>query len=197
MTQPTQSDTDSHRELTNLLHHCAQGRQSALQRLYELTSAQLFALLLRILKRRDLAEEALQDAFLSVWRNSGSYNGAKGAPMTWLVSICRHRALDMLRRDRREVHIDPESEMQEMAETPYGENTGLLSHAEVRALQQCLDELSEGQRHSIQLAYFDGCTHLEIAQSLSSPLGTVKSWVRRGLQALKGCLERLEQQLEQ
>ena len=86
------------RRLADLLHACAQGRQAAFQELYGQVSPQLFSILLRILKRKDLAEEALQDALLSVWRNAGSYSAEKGAPMTWLVSICRYRALDMLRR---------------------------------------------------------------------------------------------------
>lgn len=105
MTLSAPTPLDKTRLLMSLLHGCAQGRQSACQRLYQLTSPQLFAILVRILKRRDLAEEALQDAFLSVWRNAASYTAQKGAPMTWLVSICRYRALDMLCRENRETHV--------------------------------------------------------------------------------------------
>src|SRR5690348_17979644 len=101
---------DRNRHLTDLLHACAQGRQAAFQELYRLVSPQLFAVLLRILKRRDLAEEALQDALLSVWRNAGSYSADKGTPMTWLLSICRYRALDSLRRGKREVPFEPAGE---------------------------------------------------------------------------------------
>jgi RNA polymerase sigma-70 factor (ECF subfamily) len=183
------------RQLVDLLHGVSQGRQAAFQELYGLVSPQLFASLLRILKRRDLAEEALQDAFLSVWRNAGSYSADKGAPMTWLVSICRYRALDTLRRQRREVSLEP---MLEDVEDGTAELAGLvdesadgtlISKAETRALDDCMGLLNDGQRSSLKLAYFDGCTHEEIAAHLSSPIGTVKSWVRRGLESLKRCLE--------
>ena len=183
------------RQLTDLLHTVAQGRQAAFQELYGLVSPQLFAVLLRILKRRDLAEEALQDALLSVWRNAASYSADKGAPMTWLVSICRYRALDSLRRQRREVSLEP---MLEGVEDGTSELAGLvdesadgalISKAEERALDDCMRRLNDGQRSSLKLAYFDGCTHEEIAANLGSPIGTVKSWVRRGLESLKRCLE--------
>lgn len=192
---PSTADASEARQhqLVDLLHGCAMGRQPAFQKLYQLTSPQLFAVLVRILKRRDLAEEALQDSFLNIWRNASSYTAEKGAPMTWLISICRYRALDMLRRERREVHIDPsdnDSEDNVLNTLADDSETGdLISHAEARALKHCLDGLSEGQRSSLKLAYFDGCSHEEIADTLKTPLGTIKSWVRRGLQGLKQCLE--------
>ena len=183
------------RRLVDLLHACAQGRQAAFQELYGQVSPQLFSILLRILKRKDLAEEALQDALLSVWRNAGSYSAEKGAPMTWLVSICRYRALDMLRRERREVSLEPAQEAaeDEMAETAgladVAADPELISKAEERALEECMRRLNDGQQTSLRLAYVDGCTHEEIAARIKSPIGTVKSWVRRGLESLKRCLE--------
>ena len=183
---------ERNRRLTDLLHACAQGRQAAFQELYRETAPQLFAVLLRILRRRDLAEEALQDALLSVWRNAGSYAADKGAPMTWLISICRYRALDMLRREKREVSLDTEREDLEH-DAISGQETepeGLsVSRAEERKLEECMGRLNDGQRRSVRLAYVDGCTHEEIATRIGSPVGTVKSWVRRGLESLKRCLE--------
>jgi len=181
---------DRNRHLADLLHACAQGRQAAFQELYQLVSPQLFAVLVRILRRRDLAEEALQDALLSVWRNAGSYAADKGAPMTWLVSICRYRALDMLRREKREVSLDLE-DLDDDAVTEQAAATGevSVSRAEERALEDCMQRLNDGQRKSVRLAYVDGCTHEEIAARVGSPVGTVKSWVRRGLESLKRCLE--------
>jgi RNA polymerase sigma-70 factor (ECF subfamily) len=184
---------ERNRRLTDLLHACAQGRQAAFQELYRQVSPQLFAVLLRILKRRDLAEEALQDALLSVWRNAGSYSAEKGAPLTWIVSICRYRALDMLRRSRREVSLEQaglgdEDGPTEIADASAGD-AEWVSKAEQRALEDCMQRLNDGQQKSLKLAYFDGCTHEEIAASLGSPVGTVKSWVRRGLESLKRCLE--------
>jgi len=186
---------DRNRRLTDLLHACAQGRQAAFQELYQQVSPQLFAVLVRILKRQDLAEEALQDALVSVWRNAGSYAADKGAPMTWLISICRYRALDILRREQREVSmeqvVDEEAEegaaLSEFADS--SAEIALISKAESRALERCLNRLNEGQRKSLRLAYFEGSSHEEIAATLKSPIGTVKSWVRRGLESLKNCLE--------
>lgn len=183
---------ERNRHLTDLLHACAQGRQAAFQELYQETSPQLFAVLVRILKRRDLAEEALQDALLSVWRNAGSYAAEKGAPMTWMVSICRYRALDMLRREKREVSLDMQRE--DLDEDGISEQETVtsevsVSKAEERALEDCMQRLNDGQRRSVRLAYVDGCTHEEIAARTGSPVGTVKSWVRRGLESLKRCLE--------
>lgn len=185
---------DRNRHLADLLHACAQGRQAAFQALYREVSPQLFAVLVRILRRRDLAEEALQDALLSVWRNAGSYSAEKGAPMTWLVSICRYRALDMLRRERREVSLDTEREDldedgQQVSDGEAVMDTVSTSKAEERKLDECMGKLNGGQQQSIRLAYVDGCTHEEIAARIGSPVGTVKSWVRRGLESLKRCLE--------
>ncbi len=132
---------------------------------------------------------------MSVWRNAASYSADKGAPMTWLVSICRYRALDTLRRQRLEVSLDP---MLEDMEDGTSELAGLvdesadgalISKAEERLLDDCMQRLNDGQRSSLKLAYFAGCTHEEIAANLGSPVGTVKSWVRRGLESLKRCLE--------
>ena len=194
MAASTADIQDRNRHLADLLHACAQGRQAAFQALYREVSPQLFAVLVRILKRRDLAEEALQDALLSVWRNAGSYSADKGAPMTWLVSICRYRALDMLRREKREVSLDTEREDidedgQEVSAGEMVTDAVSLSKAEERKLEDCMGKLNGGQQQSIRLAYVDGCTHEEIATRVGSPVGTIKSWVRRGLESLKRCLE--------
>ncbi|HSN17115.1 MAG TPA: sigma-70 family RNA polymerase sigma factor [Gammaproteobacteria bacterium] len=180
------------RELVDLLHGCALGRQADFARLYELTSPQLFSVLMRMFKRRDLAEDALQEAFTSVWRNAGSYTAERGTPMTWLMSICRYRALDMLRDQRHEVPLGPGDDGDgDMEEAFLDSASGAeeISHAEARALSRCLDRLQQAQRNSLRFAYFQGLSHDEIAVRLQAPIGTVKSWVRRGLQSLKRCLE--------
>ena len=171
--------------LADLMHRCAQGDQGALRELYALASPQLLALLMRMLRRRDLAEEVLQEAFVSAWRNASEYDAGRGRVMTWLVTIARNRALDELRRTARAAlvpGIDLDQLPDEAPEESYGP-------AEARALAACLDALPDGQRRSVQLAYLDGLTQDEIARALRAPLGTVKSWVRRGLSALRRCLE--------
>lgn len=176
------ADRDAH--LADLMHRCARGDQGAFRELYALTSPQLLALLIRMLRRRDLAEEVLQEAFVSAWRNAPEYTASRGRVFAWLTTIARNRALDELRRTKRAA-LDPGASLDELPDEE-GEET--YGDAEVRALSACLDALPDGQRRSVQLAYLDGLSHDEIAQALRAPLGTVKSWVRRGLAALKQCL---------
>ncbi|CAN5131404.1 sigma-70 family RNA polymerase sigma factor [soil metagenome] len=175
--------------LVDLLSRCALHDAAAFKALYDAVSSQLFASLLRILKRKDLAEDALQEVMLSVWHNAGSYRTDRGRPMTWLTSIARYRALDMLRRQRPETQY--EDEFVEGLRVSRDETiTRAESAAERQRLEECMNDLSREQSTSIRLAYFDGCTHREISARLSAPLGTAKSWIRRGLQALKDCLTR-------
>lgn len=188
---------ETHREqreakLVAWMAGCARGDAAALERLYAELSPQLFGLLLRILQRRDLAEEAVQDTFVSVWRKASEYRADRGRVATWVLSIGRYRALDMLRRNRREIGMEPEdllqaSDARVAAEADAGELPRSL--AEYRRLRRCLDALSREQRSSVVLAYFQGHTQEEIAALMKAPLGTAKSWVRRALMSLKRCLE--------
>lgn len=175
-----------------LLARCGKGDRNALSELYAHISPQLFGVLLRILRRSDLAEEALQDVFVSIWRNAGSYRPERGHAVGWLVTIARYRALDIKRSRRLEVPMDEASERaQEQLLSPEPEPlTTALQAEDNRQLSDCLSGLGSSQQRCIKLAYLDGCTHEEIAAQIGSPLGTVKSWVRRGLQALKDCLQR-------
>lgn len=178
--------TRENRLLVHLLEACADGDREAFARLYRLTSPKLYGLALRMLKQEARAQECLQDGFLSIWRNAASYDSAKAAPMTWMVSIVRHRALDLLRQRRPEVHLD-DSELAES--NGYSDPLPMLS-GEADALARCLDELREAQRRCLLLAYYEGLTHPELAARMDTPLGTVKTWIRRGLEQMKRCLER-------
>ena len=178
-------------ELARLLSSTAQGDQRAFADLYTATSSHLYALLLRILKRRDWAEEALQDCFIRVWQKSDSYSSEKGAPLTWLLSIARYRALDLLRSRRPEDSQEDEDvhENLSFADTRV-DLAGDADHAQsMTALRRCMATLQDEQRKSVLLAYYEGYTHHELSRRLEAPLGTVKSWVRRGLQRLRECLE--------
>ena len=177
------------RHLVSWLAGCARGEPAALENLYRALSPQLFGLLMRILKRRDLAEEALQDTFVNVWRKASEYRAGRGKVATWVLTIARNRAFDLLRRYRREVSMEPENLIGLGDALSVNDDTGdMRSMAEYRRLRQCMEALSEDQRSSLLLAYFEGLTQEEIAQRLEKPLGTVKSWVRRALISLKGCL---------
>ena len=177
-------------ERTDLLRRCAAGDKVAFRDLYTGSSPQLFAVLLRILKRADLAEEALQDTFVRIWMNAGSYRPGKGQPLTWMISIARYRALDLYRRGRAEGLVADGEDYIAAAESAEPSPVAAAELAtDSRALRHCLNQLSVEQQRSVRLAYLDGCTHEQIAMATKAPLGTVKSWVRRGLLALRSCLE--------
>lgn len=178
------ASADRDARLADLMLRCAHADQGAFRELYALTSPQLLALLIRMLRRRDLAEEVLQETFVSAWRNAPEYTASRGRVFAWLTTIARNRALDELRRTQRAAIQHGVS----LDDLPDEEGEDSYGPAEVRALSACLDALPDGQRRSVQLAYLDGLSHDEIAQAMRAPLGTVKSWVRRGLAALKQCL---------
>jgi RNA polymerase sigma-70 factor (ECF subfamily) len=176
--------------LERLLDAAARGDRQAFATLYARSSAKLFAVALRILKRRDRAEEVLQDAFLNIWNHAGDYRPERGAATTWMASIVRNRALDYLRRDRPQVSLDEAPGHEAWTDPGLNPLEQTLENAEARRIKACLDELDEKPRQAILKAYYEGLTHEELATRLEAPLGTIKSWVRRGLLRLKGCLER-------
>ena len=174
----------------DLLHRCAQGDKVAFRELYARCAPQLFAVLMRILGRADLAEDALHDVFIRIWENAATYRPQKGQPMTWMMSIARYRALDLLRGARSQRLVaDGDDQLAGIETQDIGPQEAAEQSADGRALRACLERLTDGQQKSIRLAYLSGYTHEQIAATLPAPLGTVKSWVRRGLQSLKVCLE--------
>jgi len=195
-------------ELTALLARIAREDAAALRTLYDLTATKLFGVAIRILVKREWAEEVLQDAFINIWRYAGDYRENIAAPLTWMSTIVRNRALDFLRRQKNEraasaVRADagdiagPAMSLAESGDTleewlPGDEtdpaDSALLSEA-ARQLALCMKRLDANQRQAVALAYLRDQSHAEIAQTLAVPLGTVKSWVRRGLEKLKLCME--------
>ena len=176
-------------DLASLLAACARRDRSAFERLYRDTSPKLFGVALRILRREDWAEDVLQECYLRIWDHAPEYRAGLAAPMTWMTSIVRNRCLDWVRRPRLEV-IDEEGALIEAAASGEpGPLAALESGSEARALKRCLDTLEARQRQAIALAYYEGLSHAELAHHLRAPLGTVKTWVRRGLLRLKSCLE--------
>jgi RNA polymerase sigma-70 factor, ECF subfamily len=191
--------SDSSRELGQLLARCGLGDRAAFARLYERTSGHLFAVVLRIQRDRAHAEDLLQEIYVSVWKAAATFDAARSQPLTWLTHIARNRAIDSLRR----AQTQPRTETLSVAddedrpdpvdaiESPAPGPLDLLAQAsDRRQLAQCIERLTPPQRQSVALAFFDGLSHAEVADHLQLPLGTVKSWVRRALMTLKGCLER-------
>ncbi|TMH09008.1 MAG: RNA polymerase subunit sigma-70 [Betaproteobacteria bacterium] len=148
--------------LTDLLARAAVSDQQAFAELYRLTSSHLYAVALRILREPAAAEEVLQESYVNIWHHAGSYVAAKSQPLTWLTSIVRNRCLDHLRR--REIDT-------------------------ITIVKGCVDALEAEQKQAIALAFYQGLSHAELSRHLKQPLGTVKSWVRRGLERLKACLD--------
>lgn len=173
-----------------LLQATAGGDRQAFARLYDQTAPQLFGLALGILKRRDWAEEALQDAYTRIWRSAHRYDAAKGTGISWVVTIARNTALSTLMRRPRDEFA---GNADDMAQMPSGDSDPMqrsMQLSDARQISGCLDELDGDQKSSILLVYYEGLTQKEVADRLNKPIGTVKSWIRRGLIRLKGCLDR-------
>jgi len=180
-------------ELALLLGRTALADQAAFAELYRQTSSHLYAVALRMLRDKAAAEDALQEAFVSVWHHAGSYVAAKSRPQTWLTSIVRNRCLDLLRRrvpDTMTLTRDDDDAEIDLPATGPTPVELLLAGADAAMVRTCVDTLDGGQKQAIALAFFQGLSHSELAAQLQEPLGTVKSWIRRGLERLKSCLER-------
>ena len=182
------------RELMDLLDRIAAQDASALKRLYERTSSPLFGLALRIVRNRDVAEDVLQEAFLSIWRGAGNYRASLSPPMAWMGLIVRSRALDALRK-RSSDRADLMNELDdELAQTLEGDSPNPMDTADASeqsfALHHCLGKLDHKQREVVSLAYLRDQSHGELAEQLKLPLGTVKTWIRRGLEQLRTCMAR-------
>ncbi len=194
------------RDLAQLLSRSALGDRQAFKQLYELTSGHLFAVLLRIQRDRAIAEDLLQEVYVSAWKAAGHFDAHQAQPLTWLTHIARNKAIDSLRRAQAQprlesVHAADEDDErpdldQRMADEGPGPAELLERASDARQLSHCMQGLSAQQRQSVALAFFDGLSHAEVAEQLREPLGTVKSWVRRALMSLKTCLERAAQRDE-
>jgi len=180
--------------LAALMARVALGDQAAFADLYAQTSSHLYGVAVRILKDGALSEEILQEAFVSVWHHAGSYEAAKSQPSTWLAAIVRNRCLDFMRRRELDtVTMTSDDDDGKEFDLPSGDPTPmemLLAGADAQSVRDCVDALDAGPKPAIALAFYQGLSHAELSDHLRQPLGTVKSWVRRALERLKGCLDR-------
>ena len=175
--------------LAELLARTALGDRQAFAQLYDATRSKLFAVSLRIVRERPLAEEVLQDSYVNIWNHAGDYAQARSAPTTWMTAIVRNRSLDVVRRTRELPDIDDALALN-IADESAAPMDDAARRAEAHALHRCLKELEAEQRQAIALAFLHGLTHSELASHVRKPLGTVKTHVRRGLLRLKDCLAR-------
>jgi RNA polymerase sigma-70 factor (ECF subfamily) len=175
--------------LERLLAAVAGGDAQAFERLYHATSAKLFGVCLRLLADRDEAEDAVQEAYAAIWRKAAQYDASIASPISWLAMIAHNKAVDRLRSDgtaRNTLPIEFASDVSDSAPTA----PALAEHAgQTRQLDRCLNQLEARRRTLIRTAFFEGATYEELARRTDTPIGTVKSWIRRGLIQLRTCLE--------
>jgi RNA polymerase sigma-70 factor (ECF subfamily) len=191
---PRPDAPDRNARLAELIARTALADQAAFGELYRATSSQLFGVAIRILRESAAAEEVLQESFVAVWHHAGTYVADRSQPLTWLTAIVRNRCLDTLRRrELQTVSMSGESDDDGDLDLPDDGRTPaelLIEGAEAQSVRDCVETLEGGSRQAIALAFFQGLTHAELAAHLNQPLGTVKSWVRRGLERLRQCLDR-------
>jgi RNA polymerase sigma factor (sigma-70 family) len=178
--------------LIALLDRIADRDEAALRELYDITSRKLYGLALRMVGRVDLAEDVLQECYLNVWRVASDYRASLSPPLGWMSVIVRSRALDMLRRlssqmDGKMQSID-DDESQQIASSEVGLLDAAMAGEQAGALNNCLSKIEAKQRDVIVWAYFRDMSHSELASQFDLPIGTIKTWIRRGLAQLKSCM---------
>lgn len=190
--------TAGQKDIGQLLARVALRDQAAFKLLYDATVRCLLAIAVRLLRDPAWAEEVLQEAYVGIWNSAPSYSPLKAQPMTWLMTIARNKAMDALRSTtseretmvRRSPAEDGEDDtLTRVADESAGPLHRLIERIDAARLRHCLQQLEPQQRQAIALAFYDGLTHSELAAHMHQPLGTVKAWVRRGLERLKPCLK--------
>jgi RNA polymerase sigma-70 factor (ECF subfamily) len=181
---------NSSTHLSARLQAVGRGDRAALAEVYDATSAKLMGVCLRILGERGEAEDVLQETYIAVWRRAGTYDPERAGAISWLVAVARNKALDRIRAGKVRRASGPIDDAVEIADPARSALAEIESADDKRALMNCLEELDDDQKGSIRAAFLDGLTYEELAVRRNVPLGTMKSWIRRGLLKLRGCLER-------
>jgi RNA polymerase sigma factor (sigma-70 family) len=174
-------------QLIAALARVASGDKAALKAVYDLTSAKLLGICARILKEREEAEDVLQEVYVTIWSRAGSFDRERSSPITWLATIARNRAIDRLRSHR----IQPSAgldQAERVADDAPDAFTRVADAEDRERLRDCMERLEAPHRQAIRSAFFDGLAYSHLALRDKVPLGTMKSWIRRGLLQLKGCL---------
>lgn len=187
MTAATHADQS---QLGEWLRAVAGGDAGAFEQLYRSTSSKLFGVCIAVLTSRSDAEEVLQEVFTTIWRKASQYDATRASPMTWLAMMARNRAIDKLRASAAERSGGPIELAEDIPDPAPTALAGAQAGEDKRRLDSCMDQLEPQRRKLIRVAFFEGITYEELAQRSGSPLGSVKSWIRRGLAQLKTCLER-------
>ena len=174
-------------ELVWLLASVAKGDEAAFERLYAATRAKLFGVVLRILRRQDLAEEVIQEAYVKIWNNAGQFNPGMASPITWMVSIARNRAIDVVRK-RTETSIEEEPAAMEVASDTPDPLARREMTEELKRILECVGQLDPERQKLVLLAYYNGWSREQLAEKFNTPLNTVKTWLRRSMLEIRECL---------
>lgn len=188
MTDYTESQ-DAPEALARWLGAVAQGDRTAFEQVYRATSSKLFGVCLRVLPDRAEAEDVLQEVYTTIWRKAAQFDASRASAITWLAMIARNKCIDRLRASpasTRTAPIEFAEDVPDSADTPPEATDTSMQNAR---LDQCMQRLDGRRRSLIRTAFFEGATYEELAARMGSPLGSVKSWIRRGLAQLKACLE--------
>ncbi|MBL0407863.1 sigma-70 family RNA polymerase sigma factor [Microvirga aerilata] len=184
---PVSRPVSERERLEEALRRCAGGDPAGLRTIYDAEAPRMLGVATRLLRRRSLAEEAVHDTFLQVWQHASSFDATRGNADTWLYAVLRNRALNILRGEAR-TELTEDFEPMGLASEDESPEAIVLRLSTTSALKRCLERLKPIQRHAVVLAYVHGLSHGELAGRLDVPLGTMKSWMRRSLAALRECM---------
>jgi len=175
-------------ELVWLMAAVAKGDQAAFERLYVATRAKLYGVVLRILRRQDLADEVMQETYLKIWNSAGQFDPALASPITWMVAIARNRAIDLVRK-KTEVSIEEESDVFDFAADTPDPLAKREMTEELERLLACMAKLDEERRRLVLFAYYHGWSREQLAARFETPVNTIKTWLRRALRDIRECLD--------
>jgi RNA polymerase sigma-70 factor (ECF subfamily) len=174
-------------DLVRLLGRVRLGDRAAFEQLYSATRAKLYGVVLRILKRHDLADEVIQEAYLKIWGNAGSFDPALSSPITWMVTIARNRAIDLVRK-RSEASLEEEPQAMDVAAEFPNPLAARELHEDMTRLTECVGRLEQDRKQMVLLAYYDGLSREQLAAKFEKPVNTIKTWLRRSLIEIRECL---------
>lgn len=175
-------------DISTLIGRVAKQDRAAFAELYKATAPKLLGVVLRILKERSWADDVIQEAYLKVWQRASLFDAGKASPITWLVSIARNKAIDELRKHPAGRTSTDDAMDERVARQPTAQDQ-MEDQQEVRKLNQCIDQLAKERQDMVRLAYLSGWSREELASQYQQPVNTMKTWLRRALQDIKGCLE--------
>jgi RNA polymerase sigma-70 factor, ECF subfamily len=174
-------------ELVGLLAGVAKGDRTALEQLYAATCAKLYGVVLRILRRADLADQVIQEAYLNIWTSAGQFDPAVATPITWMVAIARNHAIDLVRK-KQEVSIEEESDTTDVVAEVSDPLAGRQFTEELKHLLACMGKLDPERQRLVLLAYYSGWTREQLATKFDKPANTIEAWLRQSLTEIRGCL---------